>query len=60
MFKYLSTKHLAMMAISLDDETNENITKRKIRVWVHDILKRRKMYPEFYTLYTLLEDHEEK
>ena len=59
MFKHLSTKHLAMMAIALDEEEQETMKDKK-RVWVHEILKRRKVDGEFYTLCTALEDHEEK
>lgn len=47
------------MAIALDDE-EQNTAKNKKRAWVHDILKRRKIEGEFYTLCTTLEDHEEK
>jgi len=50
MFKHLTTNHLAMVAIALDDE--QETTKSKKRVWVHEILKRRKLEGEFYTLCT--------
>jgi len=61
MFKHLSTKHLAIMAIALEEEEQETMKdKDKKRVWVHEILKRRKVDGGFYTLCTALEDHEEK
>lgn len=59
MFKHLSTKHLAMMAIALDEEEQKPL-KIKKRIWVYDILKRRKIEGEFYSLCGSLEDHEEK
>jgi hypothetical protein len=47
-----------MMAIALDEE-EQKLLKIKKRIWVHDILKRRKIEGEFYSLCGSLEDHEE-
>jgi len=47
-----------MMAITLDEE-EQKPPKIKKRIWVQDILKRRKIKGEFYHLCASLEDHRE-
>jgi len=57
---------LAIVAILLDDEgesCSNNVrqkSERKRKIWVHDILKKRKTEGEFATLCRQLEDHEDK
>lgn len=67
MFRHLSTTDLAIIAVLLDEDEEQeqqgevrrkNIKKRSI--WVHDILKKRKTEGEFITLCRQLEDHEDK
>jgi len=66
MFRNFSNSDLAIVAILLDEE-EESYTKnvqqkseRKRKIWVHDILKKRKTEGEFATLCRQLEDHEDK
>lgn len=57
---------LATVAILLDEEeesSTKNVpqkSERKRKIWVHDILKKRKTESEFATLCRQLEDHEDK
>jgi len=65
MFRYFSTSDLAIVAILLDEEeeSTKNVQQksgRKRKIWVHDILKKRKTEGEFATLCRQLEDHEDK
>ena len=61
MFKNLSCKDLAIMALLLDEEENiDHVASKKRSIWVHDILKKRKIDGEYVTLCKMLEDHEEK
>jgi len=55
----LSTKHLAIVSIAVDEE-EQKPPKIKNRIWVHAILKRRKIKGGFYNLCTSLEDHRGK
>jgi len=61
MFRNLSYKDLAIMALLLDEEENsDRVASKKRSIWVHDILKKRKIDGEYVTLCKMLEDHEEK
>jgi len=65
MFRHFSTPDLAIIVILLDEEENsrKNVqqkSERKRKIWVHDILKKRKTEGEFATLCRQLEDHEDK
>ncbi|KAL4104375.1 hypothetical protein QTP88_019676 [Uroleucon formosanum] len=52
---------LAIMALLLDEEENsDRVASKKRSIWVHDILKKRKIDGEYVTLCKMLEDHEEK
>lgn len=58
MFKTFSRTDLTAIAICLDEE--EQNTKKCRTMWVHDILKARKIEGEFFTLYKGLVDDETK
>jgi len=61
MFSNLSYKDLAIMALLLDEDENSNHeASKKHSIWVHDILKKRKIDGEYVTLCKMLEDHKEK
>lgn len=64
MFRHLSMPELAMKAVLIDeDEEEQDVRQTNIKkgsIWVHDILKKRKTKGEFATLCRQLEDHEEK
>ncbi|KAJ8981474.1 hypothetical protein NQ317_007000 [Molorchus minor] len=57
--KSFSNCELAMIALLLDEENEANSTKRK-RVWVHDMLKKRKTEGEYHTIYKELLNDETK
>ncbi|KAL4104449.1 hypothetical protein QTP88_019750 [Uroleucon formosanum] len=53
--------NLAIMALILDEEENsDRVASKKRSIWVHDILKKRKIDGEYVNLCKMLEDHEEK
>lgn len=54
----ISLVDLAAIAISLDEEVYQS--KKRKKLWVHDILKKRKLEGEFVTLYKGLVDDETK
>ncbi|XP_025200465.1 protein ALP1-like [Melanaphis sacchari] len=66
MFRNFSKSDLVIVAILLDEEEvscTKNVqqkSERKRKIWVYDILKKRKTEGEFATLCHQLEDHEDK
>ena len=56
MFKQLLFKDLACIALLLDEE-EKKISKHN-RIWVHEMLRKRKLEGEFATLYRELIDDE--
>ncbi|KAL4131904.1 hypothetical protein QTP88_009138 [Uroleucon formosanum] len=59
--QYASMHNLAIMALLLDEEENsDRVASKKRSIWVHDILKKRKIDGEYVTLCKMLEDPEEK
>jgi hypothetical protein len=53
MFKQLSFKDLACIALLLDEDKTSN----RNRIWVHEILRKRKTEGKFATLYRELIDN---
>jgi hypothetical protein len=58
MFKQLLFKDLACIALLLDEE--ENKRSKHNSIWVHEMLRKRKIEGEFATLYRELIDNERK
>jgi hypothetical protein len=58
MFKKLLFKDLACTALPVDEEENER--SKHNRIWVHEMLRKRKIEAEFATLYSELIDDERK
>jgi hypothetical protein len=58
MFKQPLFKDLACIALLLDEE--ENKRSKHNRIWVHEILRKRKIVGEFATLYRKLIEDEMK
>ena len=56
----LSIRNLAVIALLLEEETEERFRRKRKRIWVHQSLKKRKSEGEFWTLYEELEDDEVK
>lgn len=62
MFRRFSTVDLAIIALLLDEE-DENLRQNRKRcrhIWVHPMLKNRKIESEFFTLHKELMDDETK
>jgi hypothetical protein len=58
MFKQVSFKDLACVALLLDEEKKRR--SKRNRIWVHEMLRKRKVEGEFATLYRELIDNEMK